>query len=126
MRSAATRLTTPDDGECLLCFVRRQIEEFGCDTTLRFARHYRDLVAPRATALERRLGQKGGYCDCEIFLNGYRLVDELWTPEREIQRDGYVEIAEPEPPKAMPPCRRVRRLSTQPCGWWTRLRFGWR
>jgi len=48
----------------------------------------RDVTAPRATALEQRLGDLGGFCDCEIFLNGDTPAAELWTPEREIERDG--------------------------------------
>jgi hypothetical protein len=122
VRSLAAELTTPRVGECLLCFVRRQLDEFGCDCTLRFARRYRDAVAPRATALEHRLGQKGGFCDCEIFLNGYTLADKWWTPEREIQRDGFVELVKREPPETLPPCAQVRRASTRPCALWVRLR----
>ena len=49
IRSMARRLTQPRAGECLVCYVARMLDEFGCDTTLRFARNYRDQVAPRAT-----------------------------------------------------------------------------
>ncbi|WP_425464517.1 DUF2695 domain-containing protein [Nocardioides eburneiflavus] len=42
------------------------VPAFGCCTTLRFATRYRDLRAPRAVGLERRLGDRGGFCDCEI------------------------------------------------------------
>ena len=69
LRILSSALTDPHDGECLLCYVYRMLEH-GC-TGLRWALHYRDLRAPRATALEARLGQKGGYCDCEIFMNAY-------------------------------------------------------
>ena len=79
IRSMARRLTQPRTGECLVCYVARMLDEFGCDTTLRFARNYRDQVAPRATKLERRLGDMGGFCDCEIFLNGMRLAPHLRT-----------------------------------------------
>src|SRR5688500_18601353 len=79
MRRMATRLTQPRPGECLVCYVARMLDEFGCDNTLRFARAYRDQVAPRATGLERRLGDMGGFCDCEIFLNGMRLAPQLRT-----------------------------------------------
>ena len=38
IRSMARRLTQPRAGECLVCYVARMLDEFGCDTTLRFAR----------------------------------------------------------------------------------------
>ena len=48
--AVAASLTAPGcDEECLLCFVARMLDDFGCDTTLRFVKHYRDLRAPRAT-----------------------------------------------------------------------------
>ncbi|MDX6357453.1 MAG: hypothetical protein QOH37_507 [Nocardioidaceae bacterium] len=46
--------------ECLYCYVARMLDEHGRDCTLRWAGHYRDLRAPRATTLERRLGSMGG------------------------------------------------------------------
>ena len=87
-----------------------QLDEFGCDCTLRFARRYRDAVAPRATALEHRLGQKGGFCDCEIFLNGWtlRYEHQLFDPDSE----------EYEYPEELPACRGVRAGSIQPCELW--------
>lgn len=109
-RELATRaaaLTTPRDRECVLCFVDRMLDEFGCDCTLRWAKRWRALCAPSATALVRRLGSAGGYCDCEIFLNGY---DAAW-PGAEDE----------EQPSPRPACHRVsRRGSTQPCGLWQR------
>ena len=69
----AEQLTGVREQECLFCYVARMLGEHGCDTTLRFARSYRDQRAPRATAIERRMGQLGGFCDCEIFLNGMTL-----------------------------------------------------
>ncbi|MCB0912400.1 MAG: DUF2695 domain-containing protein [Propionibacteriaceae bacterium] len=80
LADASSALLDPPQGECLLCYVGRMVDEFGCDGRLRFATHYRDARAPSATALERRLGRRGGYCDCEIFLNGYDLRPEFWTP----------------------------------------------
>ena len=74
LRRAAADLTAVRPAECLLCYVHRMLE-LGC-TGLRWAQRYRDLRAPRATALERRLGQRGGFCDCEIFLNGYTLAHD--------------------------------------------------
>lgn len=73
------------------------LNEFGCDETLRFARRYRDLAAPRATALDRR----------------------YWTPEREVESDdGCVEIIDAEPPETAPTCAGVRRGSAHPCTSW--------
>ena len=56
VRVLARVLTSPRPHECLLCYVLRMLNEFGCDTSLRFAVTYRDQQAPRATALEVRLG----------------------------------------------------------------------
>ena len=125
VRALADDLTTPRPRECLLCFVRRMLAEFGCDTTLRFARHFRDLSAPRAVGLERRLAARGGFCDCEIFLNGWEPDRSLWTPEREVEQDGYVEVWDAEPPASMPACVGVRLGSTQPCASWQPLRRRW-
>ncbi|HKS47124.1 MAG TPA: DUF2695 domain-containing protein [Amycolatopsis sp.] len=89
---------TPQDRECLTCYLGRMLADFGCDDTLRWAKRWRDLRAPRATALERRLADKGGYCDCEVAMNV--------CPEQM-----------PSPEDALPkPCAGVsRRGSTKPC-----------
>ena len=101
VRAVAASLTVPGrDGECLLCFVARMLDDFGCDTTLRFAKHYRDLRAPRATALEARLGRIGGFCDCEIFMNVMTLA------EHHLKRD---ETGESRAPERLPICVGVRR-----------------
>lgn len=120
LRVLATALTDPHEGECLLCYVHRMLEH-GC-TGLRWAARYRDLRAPRATALERRLGQKGGFCDCEIFLNGYELAPEHWTPARDYEEGGVSYYVEPQPPDPLPACRGVRAGSTQGCTLWVRQR----
>jgi hypothetical protein len=62
-------LTEPGDRECLRCFLLRMINEFGCDGTHRWAIRWRDLRAPRARGLLRRLADLGGCCDCEVLLN---------------------------------------------------------
>ena len=112
VRAVAASLTVPGrDGECLLCFVARMLDDFGCDTTLRFAKHYRDLRAPRATALEARLGRIGGFCDCEIFMNGMTLA------EHHLERD---ETGESRAPERLPICVGVRRGSTRGCANWVR------
>ena len=119
LRRLAAQLTDPRDGECLVCYVYRMMDH-GC-TGLRWARRYRDLRAPRATGLERRLGALGGYCDCEILFNSFHLAPEYWVPAKEeTDEDGITTITDPEYPDPLPPCHRVRRGSTQACGLWLR------
>lgn len=126
LAQAATAVIGPAVGECLLCYVHRMLTEFGCDTSLRFALHYRKVRAPRATALARRLRTMGGYCDCEIFLNAYGLRPEYWTPEVTRERDGWEEVVEDATwPDPLPACCSVRAGSTQPCALWWRQRRGW-
>ena len=118
LRVLSSALTDPHDGECLLCYVYRMLEH-GC-TGLRWALRYRDLRAPRATALEARLGQKGGYCDCEIFMNAYEPAEELWSRGREYDEGDRTYWIDPEPPEQLPPCRGVRAGSTKGCTLWVR------
>jgi hypothetical protein len=107
LRDVLGELTDPREGECLFCYVYRMLE-FGClPDRLTWARRWRDLRAPRATSLERRLGARGGFCDCEIFLNG-------WEP-RDLVLDENGDYAYPP---IMPACGGVRRGSTQPCPLW--------
>jgi hypothetical protein len=101
-------LTAPLPVECLFCFVWRMLDTFGCNATLRWARHWRDARAPRATSLERRLARAGGLCDCEIFLNGWELAS----------RSRARGIASTEATAEV--CTGVRRGSTQPCARWVR------
>lgn len=121
LADASVILLDPDSGECLLCYVHRMLMEYGCNCRLRFAGHYRDVRAPRATALERRLGQSGGHCDCEVFLNSYELRLEYWLPmvikEREDEDQDPEDATGPSP---LPMCRGVRGGSTQPCSLWLR------
>lgn len=118
LRILSSALTEPHQGECLLCYVHRMLE-FGC-TGLRWAVHYRNRTAPRVTGLERRLGSMGGYCDCEIFLNGYEPARELWTPAREDDEDGITVCVEADWPEPIPRCRGARAGSTKGCGLWVR------
>lgn len=106
----ATVLTEPRAGECVLCYVDRMLDAFGCDNTLRWAGLWRDLRRPRATGLERRLRAHGGFCDCEIFLNGWTLRDHLWVVDEE---DG-----EPIWPAERPPCAGIGPTSSRPCANW--------
>ncbi len=109
----AFQLTTPRLRECVLCFVHRMLDEFGCDGRLRWACHWRGLRAPQATALERRLAQRGGYCDCEIFDNGWSPVGDAVTYDAAIDEWRWR--------GARPTCRGVRRGSSQPCCLWMQL-----
>ncbi len=103
VRALSEELLAPRDGECLVCFVDRQLAEHGCNGTHRFALHFRDLRAPRATALARSLSEKGACCcDCEIFMNAYERVRGA----------------------AAEPCRGVRQGSVQPCVLWRQQRRG--
>jgi hypothetical protein len=64
----AQYLTEPGEHECLRCFLMRMIREFGCDGTHRWTIRWRDLRAPRARGLVRRMQQRGGGgCDCEVI-----------------------------------------------------------
>ena len=108
-------LNRPRTAECLFCFVDRMLGEFGCDGTLRWVRRWRGLVRPRAAGLERRMGTRGGFCDCEIFWNGWDLRSELQVPGE----DGELEW-----PDVLPRCAGIGRRSTQPCAHWEpRRRF---
>jgi hypothetical protein len=101
LRLRADELTLPYESECLCCFVARQLDEFGCTGSHRHAVRYRDVMAPRATALVERLRRVGACCcDCELFLNGYELR-------------GVGEV--------LPPCGGVRRGSVRPCAAWVRI-----
>jgi len=126
LADASVALLRPEQGECLLCYVHRMLVAFGCDGRLRFSGHFRDVRAPRATALERRLGRTGGYCDCEIFLNGYDLREVYWVPDATEPPEEFEDEGDEEQtwPQQLPPCTGVRAGSTQPCRlWWRRLRW---
>jgi hypothetical protein len=92
-------LTTPLDRECLVCYLLRMVGEFGCDGTHRWTKRWREVSAPRASALLRRLANRGGCCcDCEVLMNVY--------PERLPEDDSA----------PLPRCTGVsRRGSTAPC-----------
>lgn len=111
LRTVAEALTTPLPEECVLCYVWRMLDAFGCNATLRWARRWRDARAPRATALEHRLGSRGGFCDCEIFLNGWAArTGRVSRPTA----DDAVTLGIPAG------CGGVRRGSAQPCQRWVR------
>ncbi|MPV36752.1 DUF2695 domain-containing protein [Georgenia subflava] len=109
LASLAEDLTTPLWRECVLCFANRMIVQFGCDSTLRWARRWRTARAPQATALERRLGRLGAYCDCEIYTNAFDV-----TVETVRDPDTGAECW----PEHVNGCDGVRAGSTQPCSLW--------
>ena len=109
LAALSAALTAPAPKECVLCYVVRMLDAFGCDTTLRWARHWRAVRLPPATGLERRLQARGGFCDCEVFLNGWTLRDELQVPD---------EDGRPDRPAERPPCTGVGPRSSRPCGIW--------
>jgi hypothetical protein len=117
VRLVADDLARPGEGECLACFVARMLRAFGCSTTLRFAMRYRDLVAPRATGLERQLGDLGGRCDCEIFGNAVQLAVQFAAQVWERDEDGSAPW-----PDELPSCQLVPPGSTQWCGNWAPVR----
>ena len=113
VRELATDLLRPNPGECLCCYVARQLGEFSCNGTHRHAFAYRDAVAPRATALRERLARVGAHCcDCELFENAYAPADRRLRE----QEQGWA-------PSELPPCAGVRRGSTRPCANWVRVRW---
>jgi hypothetical protein len=109
-------LTRPRPQECLFCFVDRMLEAFGCDCTLRWVRRWQELRLPRATGLERRLGRSGAFCDCEVFLNGWTVREDLLVPDDNGEGDW---------PAERPECPGVGPRSSQPCATWVPLRRGW-
>lgn len=102
----AVRSRLPLVKECLACYVFRMLE-YGCDG-LKWSLTYRDMRAPRATALERKFPELGGYCDCEVVANVYHPNEPMWS------LDEAGELDEDNPPS----CLTVRRGSIQPCGLW--------
>jgi len=106
----AEALTAPDPGECVFCYLARMTGQFGCDTTPRWARRWRERCAPRATALLRRLAARGGFCDCEVFLNGWSYRVDLLVLDPD---SGLLDW-----PLEDPACEGVRAGSTQGCALW--------
>lgn len=102
----------PTARECVICYVARMVETHGCDGSLKWAQHFRELRSPTATGLERRLGAVGASCDCEVLLTGWTLARELLV--RDVHTDELEQPAEP------PDCAGVGSTSTRPCVNWTR------
>ena len=122
--AASALLTSPRQGECLLCYAYRMTTSFGCDNTLRWAKLWRDLRAPRATAMERQLGSRGGYCDCEIFMNGWTAASTLTRTDPESEDEDEEDDEEEIWPDPMPSCNGIPPKSTQPCSLWSQRQRG--
>ncbi|MGC3954832.1 MAG: DUF2695 domain-containing protein [Propionicimonas sp.] len=105
-------LLGPHRGECLPCYVYRMLQDYECNGQLRFAGYFREVRAPRATALADRLARQGAYCDCELLLNAYAPRPIFLMPDGEQDSDDVVW------PVTLPPCRGVRGGSTRPCELW--------
>jgi hypothetical protein len=117
LAAVSLALTEPDEDECVLCYVDRMLGAFGCDNTLRWVRRWRDLRRPKARGLERRMESRGGFCDCEVFANGWTLREQL------METCPHGDLLEPE---VTPRCAGVGPRSTQPCAnWVTWRRSSW-
>ena len=113
LHRVAQEVLAPHPQECVLCYVARMVEEHGCDSTLRWVGRFRELRSPLATGLEERMRSVGGFCDCEVFGNGWGLAREHLV--RDLDSD------ELEAPERLPTCAGVGRMdSTKPCRVWVR------
>lgn len=109
-------LTAPAPRECVFCYSARMIGQFGCDTTLRWALRWRDLRVPTATGLQRRLESRGGFCDCEIFMNGWTVRDDLLVLD---PVTGDLDV-----PPGDPVCEGVSAGSSRGCRTWVPIGRG--
>jgi hypothetical protein len=98
----------PQEGECLVCFVARMLDDHGCDATLLWSDRFREARSPTATGLEKRYAVP---CDCHVVAS-HRLVRTLML--RDVHTD------ELEMPPRLPTCAGVRRTNTRPCANWER------
>ena len=106
LRELTEAMTMPWLHECLVCYIFRMLE-YGCRGQ-QWMQRYRDVCAPRATALELRMARVGGYCDCEVLMNAF-----LPSPRYFMTDDDGEVVSQP-----MLPCLSVRSGSTQPCRLW--------
>ncbi|MDR4534320.1 DUF2695 domain-containing protein [Glutamicibacter sp. PS] len=104
--------------ECLYCYLYRMFGAMGCDRTLRLSAYYRDTMAPRAIALERKLAELGGFCDCEVLMNVVSPADELGEDDEDEDGAYKLESWETDDGQKELVCTGVRRGSTRPCENW--------
>jgi hypothetical protein len=119
LRDLAEELLWPREGECLCCYVARNLDDHSCDHSHRHALRYRDTTAPQATALVARLRSMEACCDCEIFLNAYQLRP---PPREEVLRDILRDEDDTDDFDASPECAGVPRGSVEPCSNWVGIR----
>jgi hypothetical protein len=72
MNRLGPRSGDPETSECLRCYLRRTLEEHGCDGSRTWSVRWCKLRAPLEDGLLTRLENLGGYCDCEILLNTWQ------------------------------------------------------
>lgn len=104
LRFTSFQLTLPRVGECSLCYTLRMLQEFGCNNHLRWVDNYVATAAPRVAKFQERLARRGGFCDCEVFLNAYEPAD--WATDEEGNFLDWLR------------CLGARRGSTKPCRLW--------
>ncbi|MFC5993473.1 DUF2695 domain-containing protein [Pseudonocardia hispaniensis] len=59
----------PAQAAALAHAIEEGVAERGCDGTLRAARNWALRAGTNWTELQKRLCERGGYCDCEVLLN---------------------------------------------------------
>jgi hypothetical protein len=68
----AVALTAPADEECLYCYLRRMLTEFGCANDHRFTRRWAHGRKVRGRPVLRWAQDTGACCcDCEVILNSF-------------------------------------------------------
>lgn len=72
VRAVSEQLTRPARPECLLCYLNRLVQEFGCDGTLRWSKRWADSQPGGKRFSPKRLERGGGFCDCEVIMNVFR------------------------------------------------------
>lgn len=105
-------LLDPQEGECVLCFTARAVDELGCDGTARWAERFVAVRVPPATGTVRRMTPTGE-CDCAIVGQRHALVRDQLV--RDVHTDELVQ------PDRRPTCAGVRRTSARPCRHWERV-----
>lgn len=72
LTDTAEELTAPDDGECLLHYLVRMLDEFGCRGHRFTERWARDRRVRGRPVLQWAQETGGCCCDCEVILNSFR------------------------------------------------------
>jgi hypothetical protein len=73
LSAMALLLSAPGAKECLHCYVRRMLTEFGCNGRQRWVARGKESARVGTSSLYRWLSSRGGCCcDCEVLFNVYR------------------------------------------------------